>query len=103
MENLVDKIIEIDKDAENRIKKAEAAKAAVVKEIEVKKQKLIKEIEDKSETKLLDFEKSQKEEINSQIEQITKSSKEVEANIQKFYDLHHDKWLNDIVKNTISG
>ena len=60
MENLVDKIIEIDKIAEEKMKVAEKENAAFMRQIDQRKQEIINEIDKSAEAKLKSFEKQKK-------------------------------------------
>ena len=61
MENLVEKIVEIDKIASEKIKAAEKEKASSLLDIERRKLEIIDEINKTAQAKLESFEKSEKE------------------------------------------
>ena len=67
MENLVDKIVEIDKIASEKVKTAEKEKASALLDIDRRKQDIIDEINKIAVKKLENFEKSEKESAEEEI------------------------------------
>ena len=105
MENLVDKIVEIDKIASEKVKTAEKKKASALLDIDRRKQDIIDEINKIAVKKLENFEKSEKESAEEEIKNIEAKKLQKTENLKNIYKDNVDGWTDNLVgrilKNTV--
>lgn len=105
MENLVDKIVEIDKIASEKVKAAENEKASSFLDIERLKQDIIDEINKTAQSKLESFEKSEKESAEDEIKKIEEQKSKKIDSLKNMHKNNIDSWTDNLVgrilKNTI--
>lgn len=102
MEELLNKLIEIDRQARVRVEEAEQARSRLLDEIEKKKKKLV----EKSES---DFNEALKKEKEKQAEILLNEKAVIEKNLNKGIETlrlkseeNCDRWVDMIVKNIVS-
>lgn len=103
MDDLIKKLIEVDKTARKSVENAAASRVAAVKELDEKKQKLR---EDNDREFLLQSEKMKKEallELEKAEKAIAEKENTVAAGLSAVYKENCDRWVNDAVKNIING
>ena len=94
MEELLNKLIEIDRQARIRVEEAEKARSQLFDEIEKKKKKLI----EKSEA---NFKESLKKEEDKQAEIEKKLNDGIET-LRLKSEKNSDRWVDRIIKNIVS-
>lgn len=103
MDDLIKKLIEVDKTARKSVENAAASRVAAVKELDEKKQKLR---EDNDREFLLQAEKM-KEEASLELEKAEKAIAEKEntvaAGLSAVYRENCDRWVENAVNNIING
>lgn len=97
MENLVDKIIEIDKDADKKVQDAINKKREFMEEIEAKKKKIIEEINEHAKVKIKAFEESQIKENEEFAQNLEQKKNNSLKQVKETFDKNHDKWLDTII------
>lgn len=102
MEELLNKLIEIDRQARIRVEEAEKARSQLFDEIEKKKKKLI----EKSEA---NFKESLKKEEDKQAEILSEEKAEIEKKLNDGIETlrlksenNSDRWVDRIIKNIVS-
>ena len=101
MENLVDKIIEIDKIAEEKMKVAEKENAAFMRQIDQRKQEIINEIDKSAEAKLKSFEKAEKSSADEEIAKLEQEKQQAIQKLQAIYQDHHEQWTDELVNRIL--
>lgn len=103
MENLVDKIVEINRAASEKVKAAEKKKEAAEKKLESEKQKLISEISSIAKARLERFEQSQKSEADAEIKTIQDNLQNDKHRLQKIFDENNEKWVQQLVNQVLEN
>lgn len=101
MENLVDKIIEIDKVAEEKMKVAEQDNVALMQQIEQRKQEIIDEINKNAKEKLNDFESAQQATAQEEMSKLEQEKEQAIEKLQKIYQDQHDHWTDQLVERIL--
>lgn len=101
MENLVDKIIEIDKIAEQRIQQAEQKQKEKMADIDLQKKEIVEQLKEKSKQKLADYEKAQQAETAEQIKEVQNQQRLVAQALKDLATKKHDDWVEDLVRRTL--
>ncbi|MDO4730740.1 MAG: hypothetical protein Q4B14_01230 [Clostridia bacterium] len=103
MKNMIDRIIEIDKEAQKIMDKVQQDKIETANEISRKKEQIRTDLHRKAKQEI---EKNKLEEINKteKEKQSIRESKEQKLNkMQDTYRENCDLWVDNIVKRTIEG
>lgn len=99
MEDLLNKLIEVDRNARAQIAQAKEASAKAIEEFDRKKQKLKEENESKF-TALLEQERKKQQ---AALEEVEKSIEETRSRLlerlDELYQANADRWVGEIVKN----
>lgn len=101
MENLVDKIIEIDDVAEQMIKTAEEHKKDLLSDMEEKKVKITQDIQEKANKKLEAFENSYKSTAEQEILQIKEKEKQQIHRLETAFSKNQAIWITQITKEIL--
>ena len=101
MEDLLNKLIEVDRNARDRVAKANEASAKALEEFDKKKQKLKEENELKF-TSLLEKErKKQKLSLEKVEKDIEQTRNRLIDRFNELYEKNGDRWVDEIVENVI--
>lgn len=103
MDELLNKLIEIDKQARGRVEAAEQAKAQLFEELEAKKQKLIKKADEEYSESLEKERAVQSQKLEKEKARIEQSCREGFEALSRLYDEKCDEWVTQIVKNVTAG
>lgn len=105
MENLVDKIVEIDKIASEKVKEVEKEKSASLLNIDRRKLEIVDEINKTATAKLENFEKSEKKSAEEEMKNIEDKKLQKIESLKNTYKDNVDGWTDDllgrILKNTV--
>ena len=105
MENLVDKIVEIDKIASEKVKEIEKEKSASLLNIDRRKLEIVDEINKTATAKLENFEKSEKKSAEEEMKNIEDKKLQKIESLKNTYKDNVDGWTDDllgrILKNTV--
>ncbi|HJB25237.1 MAG TPA: hypothetical protein H9662_01320 [Firmicutes bacterium] len=102
MKNLIDKIIEIDHTADERLKEAEQRKAQALKEIDARKAEIMKEITMHGDTHLTDLEKTESASAQKQIQMLDKTLQENKKTMESLYEQGREKWVRELTDGILS-
>jgi hypothetical protein len=101
MEDMINRIIELDKEAKESLTKANQMKIDSEQKIsDIKKQKRNEYIE-KARANIKNLEKEEKVKAIVKLKVIENSYKKKYDRIEKIYDANKDKWINTIVDRVI--
>lgn len=101
MENLVNKIIEIDRTAEEKLKQAHQDKEQAIKRVDQRKQEIMNEVSERGDKKLAAFEQSEKLSADEQIQAIRKRLFSDCNRLQKQFDQDNAKWTDQLVNRVL--
>ncbi len=103
MDDLIKKLIEVDRTARKSVENAAGARVAAVRELDEKKQKLREE----NDREFLEQSEIMKKAALSELEEtektITEKEKEVVARLSAVFEENCDRWVNEAVENIING
>lgn len=101
MDELLNKLIEVDKSARKRVSKAKKEKSQALTALESKKEELKKEGEEKFK-KAIDLERErQKTVLENAAEQIDENRRSTIAALNSLYEKKGDEWVASIVADVI--
>lgn len=103
MDDLIKKLIEVDKTARKSVENAAASRVAAVKELDEKKQQLREENDREF---LMESDKMKKEaslELERAEKAIAEKENAVAAGLSAVYKENCDRWVNDAVKSIIDA
>lgn len=99
MEDILKKLIDIDKNARAQVKSANEASAAAVEEFDRKKQKLKEENEVKFASMLEKEKQKQKATLESVEKEIEQTRLRIIGEFNSLYDEKGEQWVSSIVEN----
>lgn len=102
MDQLITEVLKIDEIAQEKIALAKSENSKILKNIEKKKQDIIESIQNKANKKLSDVEKYEIEIFEKQVSMLEEKHKLDLKNLEKIYEENCNKWVRDIVSNTLS-
>lgn len=102
MDQLITEVLKIDEIAQEKIALAKSENSKILKNIEKKKQDIIESIQNKANKKLSDVEKYEIEIFEKQVSMLEEKHKLDLKNLEKIYEENCNKWVKDIVSNTLS-
>lgn len=102
MDQLITEVLKIDKIAQEKIALAKSENSKVLRNIEKKKQDIIKSIQNKANKKLSDVEKYEIEVFEKQVSMLEEKHKSDLRKLEQTYEENCNKWVKDIVSNTLS-
>ncbi len=102
MDELLNKILEIDKIAQEKIKTAEEENDKFLKQVNDHKQEIINNMQKKADKRLCDLEENEIKNSEEEILKLEKQQKEYIKKLQNIYDEHCEKRVNDIVNRILS-
>ncbi len=102
MDQLITEVLKIDKIAQEKIALAKSENSKILKNIEKKKQDIIESIQDKANKKLSDVEKYEIEVFEKQVSALEEKHKLDLKKLEQMYEENCNKWVKDIVSNTLS-
>lgn len=103
MENLVNKIIDIDHQADDLLKAAQEEREKDIQQIEEEKRRIMDELDKKGEEKLRGFEQAQKKSAEDEIKKIHVEQKKEEEALQKEYQEHSKTWVKQLVDQCLQS
>ena len=101
MENLVNKIIEIDRTAEAKLKQAQEQKEQAIQQIDQRKREIMNEVSERGDKKLAAFEQSEKLSAGEQIQAINKRLLSDCNRLQKQFDQHNTEWTHELFNRVL--
>ena len=101
MDEIIDKIIEIEERANEIVSDAEKAKEGFLDQIEKESEKLRLDIEQRAKKKNEMLRNYEDGEAEKKIAEINSKNKEAMAMLGAKYEENKDKWIEDIVNNVI--
>ncbi len=102
MEEILKKLIDIDKNARSQVKNANEASAKAVEEFDLKKQNLKEENKLKFTSMLEAERKKQKASLESIEKEIEQSRLRIINELNALYEKNGEQWVDMLVKNVIS-
>lgn len=102
MDQLITEVLKIDKIAQEKIALAKSENSKILKNIEKKKQDIIESIQYKANKKLSDVEKYEIEVFEKQVSMLEEKHKSDLKKLEQIYEENCNKWVKDIVSNTLS-
>lgn len=103
MEELLNKLIEVDKNARKRVSKAKKANAAAMEELESKKVQLKSAGEEKFAKELESERQKQSQLLKEASERIDGDCREAMQKMDALYAAQSDAWIDSIVNGVING
>lgn len=103
MDDLIRKLVEVDRTARKSVENAAGARVAAVRELDEKKQKLREQNESEF---LAQSEKMNREallELEETEKAIAEKEKEVASRLCAVFEENCDRWVNEAVENIING
>lgn len=102
MDQLITEVLKIDNIAQEKIKSAKNKNRDILRNINRKKQDIITSMKNEANQKLSDFEKCELENFKEQISILEQKYKSDRKTLEKIYKENCNKWVKDIVSNTLS-
>ncbi len=102
MDQLITEVLKIDNIAQEKIKSAKNKNRDILKNINRKKQDIITSMKNEANQKLSDFEKCELESFEEQISILEQKYQSDQKTLEKIYKENCNKWIKDIVSNTLS-
>ncbi len=102
MKNLIDRIIEIDHTADERLKEAEERKAQALKEIDARKAEIMKEITMHGDTHLTELENSESASAQKKIQRLDEDLKARKVEMKSLYEKERDHWVKELADSILS-
>lgn len=102
MDQLITEVLKIDNIAQEKIKSAKNKNRNILKNIDKKKHDIISAMKNEANQKLSDFEKCELENFREQISALEQKYKSNQQTLEQIYKANCDKWVKDIVSNTLS-
>lgn len=96
MDALLKKIIELDRQAQQRIDSALEKKSDILNDVEKKRMELISELNNESEKKLRHVSETENAYADQKIAAIRSKSNNIIKNLEDAYDKNHVKWENTL-------
>ncbi|MGN0468997.1 MAG: hypothetical protein ACI4GY_09760 [Acutalibacteraceae bacterium] len=103
MEELLGKLIEVDKNARKRVAKAKKANARVLEELESKKQELKASGEEKFSKELEKEKENQSEILKEASERIDADCRKTVSQMDNLFAAEGEKWIQKIVSAVTEG
>lgn len=98
MEKILQKIIETDKDAREKVAVQKERLAMIEEEIASEKIGIDRYLEETTEREIEKAKSEQKAKLESEIKRIDDNFNETEKALKDAYNQNHEKWVNDIFK-----
>ena len=102
MDQLITEVLKIDNIAQEKIKSAKNKNRDILKNINRKKQDIITSMKNEANQKLSDCEKCELESFEEQISILEQKYQSDQKTLEKIYKENCNKWIKDIVSNTLS-
>lgn len=102
MDQLITEVLKIDNIAQEKIKSAKNKNRDILKNINKKKQAIIAAMKNEANQKLSNFEKCELENFEQQISILENKYKSDKKTLEQIYKENCDKWVKDIVSDTLS-
>ena len=103
MDDLIKKLIEVDRMARKSVENAAGARVAAVRELDEKKQKLREENDREFLEQSEEMKKAALSELEETEKTIAEKEKEVVARLSAVFEENCDRWVNEAVENIING
>ena len=103
MDDLIKKLIEVDRTARKSVENAAGARVAAVRELDEKKQKLREENDREFLEQSEEMKKAALSELEETEKTIAEKEKEVVARLSAVFEENSDRWVNEAVENIIDG
>lgn len=103
MDDLIKKLIEVDRTARKSVENAAGARVAAVRELDEKKQKLREENDREFLEQSEKMKKAALSELEGTEKTIAEKEKEVVARLSAVFEENCDRWVNEAVENIING
>lgn len=97
MDELVEKIIALDKEGQNKISDLEKEKQELSKYIKAIRAKMSEEYSIKSKEQIAQLAKKVKEDYELKTKKITREAKSKEKNIVSYYEKHNELWIEQLI------
>lgn len=101
MGEILDKILQIEKDAQNILKETNEECLKIKESINIEKENIIKQIEIDHNNKLKTINEAEKTKFTQKIAEIEEEQDKKIKALQKVYDENRSKWVEEIVFNVI--
>lgn len=96
MQEMIERILEMDKAARRLTDEAQAMRVGAEKEIEIKKQQVREEYLERARRKTETLRKEENENAEKEIAAFKAKAQKIRDELNKSYDKNHEKWVNDI-------
>ncbi len=97
MDEIVDKIIKLDKEGQAKINSLEKEKQELSSYIKMMREKLGSDYKKRADEEISSFEAEVIADFNKRLAKIEKETKEKQVTIAKFYDLQKEVWLKELL------
>lgn len=101
MKNLMDTIISIDKQAENRLNEAIRRKQEAMAKIDEEKRHMTEQMKQHAKDLLSNSEEAEKVLCEEQKRQIAQRVDSESSRLQGIFDQNHQQWVSEIVENVL--
>ncbi len=102
MKNLIDRIVEIDHTADERLKEAERRKVQALKEIDARKAEIMKEITMHGDTHLTDLENTEGASAQKKIQRLDEELKAKKETMKGIYEIEKEQWVKELADSILS-
>ncbi len=102
MENMIQKILEIDTKAREMTAKSEAVRTEAKSSLNHKKEEMRRQFTEKMQARIAEFEKSERKAAEEQIEKNSEQSKAVMEQLNRTYEDKAEEWVDMLFKRSIS-
>ena len=96
MDEIINKILDIDRQAEERLLQAEKDKTKILNEAKLQEMKIKENCISRADDRIEKVELSEKQGADEQIEKITSEMKAKMADLDKLFNDNKEKWENEI-------
>lgn len=101
MENLINRILEIDENAKKKLEDAYKQKSQIICEAEKQEEKIKEDVFKRVNGRVEKVEEFEKSNADEKLAELEKKTAEEIAALDKAFDENHEKWENDIYRNII--
>ena len=102
MENMIQKILEIDTKAREMTAKSEAVRTEAKSSLNHKKEEMRRQFTQKMQARIAEFEKSERKAAEEQIGKNSEQSKAVMEQLNRTYEDKAEEWVDMLFKRSIS-
>ena len=101
MQELINRIIQINQVADQKVKQAEKEQQKALKHLETEKVGVSDEIQSRATNRLGNFEDSEKLNAEESIKKIRHHYQTEKQRLQDIYDKNHEKWVDQLVNQVL--